>query len=676
LKAYIKRIFTSIVLFSCIESALHGQAVDSLKSKLNEDLPDSLKIVTLMALSNEYQFIDIQKSFEYANEAIRIGETNDWKWAKALTYKNVAKFHGVQGDYNSAINFTKLALNLNFELKDSIQMAKCYNNLGTYSMALGRFDEGYFYHSQSYRIASSAKLKLQEAISLHNIAGVFKELGQYDRAFDYLKLSSKISKEIGDAEGVPYNFEEMGDIYTRKGQYDSALTSLVKSLRFARNTKLRINDLEGRVIAKIAKVYVHKNETKKAFTYYDTAFNIYTKNRNGFGQAEVEFGRGTAYIQEKKYAEAQKLIEQSAVKAHDLRAWSLEIQCYEKLSTLHEQKGEYQKALQFYKQHQQLEDSLFSQGMQTRLLQDQIQFETEAKEEQIRSLTNLEVLRKGEIKKQELIRNILVVVMALTGILLFAVYRSGQRRIRINKLLLQHQDDIKKRSVELEQLNQVKDKFFSIISHDLRSPMNALSGVLDLMNKDQITQDEFKTLSKELQVRFNHTKGLINNLLDWALLQMDKFKIQVEKIDLKELVETNVALLTSLHLKTLDIKNMLAPTIFALGDRNMINLVVRNLVMNAIKFSETGDEIVIAAQDTGDFYTISIKDNGVGISPEIQKILFEKTSGYSTRGTANEKGTGLGLILSKEFVERNGGKIWLESEMGKGSTFYFTVKKG
>ncbi len=108
----------------------------------------------------------------------------------------------------------------------------------------------------------------------------------------------------------------------------------------------------------------------------------------------------------------------------------------------------------------------------------------------------------------------------------------------------------------------------------------------------------------------------------------------------------------------------------------MINLVVRNLLTNAIKFSEAGDLIEVDAKLDGENYIVSVKDSGVGISPEVQKILFEKTSGYSTRGTANEKGTGLGLILCKEFVERNGGKIWLESELGKGSTFFFTIKKG
>lgn len=672
-----KRLFWILSLLVPVTLLAQNQKlIDSLRSRLNTNLSDSLKITTLIELSKKYQYTDISKSKDYSQQAIELSESKNLKWAKVKSYLNSASFYSIQGDYSSAARFVNLALGISYERGDSVELAKCYNNLGSYSAALGRFDESYYYHTQAYRIAVESRQELQQAISLHNMAGVFKELGQYERALDYLKLSGKISKKIDDKEGETYNLDEKGDILIRQKKYDSAILSLSQSRAVAKKLELNINDLEGATLFKIAKAYSAKGDDTKALAYYDSATAYFERYGNDFGETEVELGRGVLLMNQRKFAEAEKLIMNASNKAHELKAWTLEIQCYQKLSELYEINGDFKKSLSFYKHHQQLEDSLFSQSMQSKLLQNEIRFETESKEEQIKALTRMEELQKSEIKKQELITNILVIVVALTVILLFSVYRSGQRRIRINKLLLEHQDEIKKRSVELEQLNQVKDKFFSIVSHDLRSPMNALSGVLDLMNKEQITQDEFKTLSKELQVRFNHTRGLINNLLDWALLQMDKLKIQVEKINMKDLVATNVSMLESLQLKKVTIKNLIDPAVVTVGDRNMINLVIRNLITNAIKFSEVGDEIIVSAKDAGDFYTISVQDFGVGIAPEIQKILFEKTTGYSTRGTANEKGTGLGLILSKEFVERNGGKIWLESEPRKGSTFFFTIKKG
>ncbi|MFM7853669.1 MAG: ATP-binding protein, partial [Flammeovirgaceae bacterium] len=637
---------------------------------------DSLKITTLIELSKQYQYVDVSKSNKYAQEAVGLSENKNLKWAKVQSYLNSASLSSAQGDNNAALKFANQALGVSYERSDSVELGICYVNLGIYSVNVGRLDEGYNYHTQAYRIAVKTRNDLVKVISLHNIAGIFKELGQYERALEYLKLSANIAEAINDKKEEPYNLDEKGDILIRQRKYDSAIIVLSQSRKIAKKLDLRIYDLEGSSLHKIAMAYSLKGEYAKAVAYYDSASAFFKMYRNNFGEAKVNLGRGVLLLNQKKTVDAEKLILNASEIAHNLRAWTLEIQCYEKLSDLYEVSGDYKKSLSFYKQRQLLEDSLFSQGMQSKLLQNEIRFETELKEDQIKALTRLEVLRKSEIKKQELIRNILAVVVALTVVLLFSVYRSGQRRIRISKLLLQHQDEIKRRSSELEQLNQVKDKFFSIVSHDLRSPMNALSGILDLMNKEQVTQQEFKNLSKELQVRFNYTRGLINNLLDWALLQMDKLKIQLEKINLKELVDSNISMIESLQLKKLTIKNQIDADINALGDKNMVNLVIRNLVTNAIKFSEEGSDIIIAAKELGDYYAISVQDFGVGIAPEIQKILFEKTTGYSTRGTANEKGTGLGLILCKEFVERNGGKIWLESEPEKGSTFFFTIKRG
>lgn len=240
---------------------------------------------------------------------------------------------------------------------------------------------------------------------------------------------------------------------------------------------------------------------------------------------------------------------------------------------------------------------------------------------------------------------------------------------------MEHQEEIKQRSVELEQLNQVKDKFFSIISHDLRSPMNALLGILNLLDNNQLKPEEFTRLTKELKIQFNYTKTLISNLLDWALSQMDTLKLVPEKINLRNMVNENFNLLNSMHLKETNLTNLIPEESIALADSNMVNLIFRNLILNGIKFTKNDGHISVSAQDNGNEYTIAIADDGVGISNDIQEILFEKSAGYSTRGTANEKGTGLGLILCKEFVEKNGGKIWLTSELGKGSTLFFTIKK-
>ena len=240
---------------------------------------------------------------------------------------------------------------------------------------------------------------------------------------------------------------------------------------------------------------------------------------------------------------------------------------------------------------------------------------------------------------------------------------------------MRHQEEMEKRSEELERLNQVKDKFFSIISHDLRSPINALAGLLDLLDKGAVSAEELPKHIRELKVRFNHTRTLLNNLLDWTLLQMDKLNLQAGKIDIHHIVEENIQLLTSVQNKDIAIVNEVPRDSIGFADSNTINLVIRNLMTNAIKFTNDGGRVIIGAEEKPSEWLVSVRDNGVGMNGDVLKMLFDKTAPYTTRGTANEKGTGLGLILCKEFIEKNGGKIWVDSAESKGSTFYFTLPK-
>jgi signal transduction histidine kinase len=221
----------------------------------------------------------------------------------------------------------------------------------------------------------------------------------------------------------------------------------------------------------------------------------------------------------------------------------------------------------------------------------------------------------------------------------------------------------------------VKDKFFSIISHDLRSPINALAGLLDLLDKGAVKPEELSRHIHELKSRFNHTRTLLNNLLDWTLLQMDKLNLQASRIDLRKMVDENIQLLGSVPNKQIRLYNNVPVDTIGYADSNTINLVIRNLMTNAIKFTNDGGEVAIGAREKEAEWLITVADNGVGMNDDVLKILFDKTAPYTTRGTANEKGTGLGLILCKEFVEKNGGKIYVESQVGKGSRFSFTVPK-
>lgn len=664
--------------------AQNGRKIDSLESVISQGIPDTTRVNAFIDLSDLYAFKDFSKSLTYTTKAIELTEKIKAYQLKQRAAQRLALNYYYKGDFTNALKYESIGLQGAISSKDSVAIARSHNNIGNYYYELGEYDEAYYFLTYSFKILKRAAKdgtdSLTTTIALHNLGRVFKELGQYEIALKHLKASREISKAINDLEGEPYSLDEIGDVKLRTGEYDSALYYLNLSVAAANKVlketgNVTLREDQSKTFSKIAKAYLGKKEYMKALAYYDSTINLHNQSANKFGIAEVELGRASVYKEQGKTDEALIFTTKALNLSNEIRARVLQISCYKLLAALWETKGDHKKALGYFKQFHALEDSLYSNEIQQKILRDQIGFETESLDDKIATLTMQEEDRQSRLKKSEFISNILVVVVALSAILLVTVYRSGQRRKQINLLLLQHQEEMQKRSEELEQLNEVKDKFFSIISHDLRSPINALAGLMDLLDKGAITPDELPVAVKELKTRFNHTRALMNNLLDWTVLQMDKMHLQAGNVQMKKLVDENIELLGSIQSKHVNMINRVPESAIGYADKNTINLVFRNLITNAIKFTNDGGEIVITAEEKDRELVVSVKDNGVGMPADIQKKLFDKVNPYSTRGTANEKGTGLGLILCKEFVEKNGGRIWVESSEGKGSTFWFTVPK-
>jgi signal transduction histidine kinase len=665
-----------ILLLLLAQAASAQGELDSLQAALASAENDSVRFRVLLRLSKESEFQDYTQSRLYADQANELTDRLDADWARGEMYFRLAFLETMEGDYSDALRHDLQCVKL-YSTGDSVRLARALNDVGTDYRDMGNYEESYFYLAESYRVARKHRKapnhddSLVMSIALHNIGTVFTQLGQFDIALNHLKASADLSARLNDIEGPPYTYDEMGELYRRKKDQDQSERYLKDALRAARKFKIRV--LIPRIQVHLARLYLDKKDFGKSLAYYDSVKSQQTSVNNRFGLAECDLGNGMVMFHSGNFESALQHYFRSLEAAKAINARNLALLCFKELATTYEAKKDFEKSLYYLKQHDALRDSIFSEASMEKLFQAQVRFAIENKDTEIAVLSEDRTRQAFEIRRQELISNILVIVVALTIILLFTVFRSGRRRKRINVLLLEHQEEIKRRSLELEQLNQVKDKFFSIISHDLRSPMNALAGTLDLLDQKNITQDEFIELSRSLRGQFNHTRALINNLLNWTLLQMDKLKIQPENMSLRSKVEESFAAFENLYQKNISMENLVADNIMAFADPNIINLVLRNLILNAIKFTENGGHIWVTAAERDNEILVTVSDNGIGIRPEVKKMLFEKTSGYSTRGTANEKGTGLGLILCKEFIEKNGGRIWLESEMGKGTTFYFTI---
>lgn len=235
---------------------------------------------------------------------------------------------------------------------------------------------------------------------------------------------------------------------------------------------------------------------------------------------------------------------------------------------------------------------------------------------------------------------------------------------------------LKKYSEELESLNSSKDKFFSIISHDLRNPFNSLLGFSELLanNIEDLTEQEIKDSAKTLNRTAHNLFNLLTNLLEWSKLQNGTFKIEKSEVYLSEVINYTLdSFSESIRAKDIAVMRETEDEIKVLADRNMIDSAVRNLISNAIKFSKIGGIITIGCTINGNLAELYVTDSGIGIPNEDQERLFKIEKQFSTEGTNNEKGTGFGLLLCKEMVEKNGGTIRFKSKKAEGSTFTITL---
>jgi two-component system, sensor histidine kinase and response regulator len=230
---------------------------------------------------------------------------------------------------------------------------------------------------------------------------------------------------------------------------------------------------------------------------------------------------------------------------------------------------------------------------------------------------------------------------------------------------------------ELKASNDTKDKLFSIISHDLLGPIGNIRESLDLIASDKVEMDRQHLVEfiKAMWKTTSNAYNLLENLLYWARNQQGRMVYNPRRLDLNQLIHETFALLAGMaDNKNIILKTSLIKAHDVIADKNALKTILRNLVSNAIKFTRPGGEIVVKVKDTGtDFLQISVSDNGVGMDAETMKNLFGKTKNEPKWGTSGEKGVGLGLVITKEFVEKHDGKIWVESESGRGSTFYFTL---
>lgn len=647
---------------------------DSLKQVYDSEITDSLKTQALIAALEYYDLDNIDTSFQIARKVFQRATENKDTLTMASMQFVLATLLSAQGNHSEALKYDRKAYEYMSAINDSTGIIRTLNGLGVDYWGMGLYKEAFLYYLQAIEKAKEYQDSLNRAITTYNVGRVFIEVGQYSNAKKFLRDSYDLSKLIGDRLGEAYALNDLGTIYLEEGDSKAALEALQTSLSIAEEED--DNLLTPQVLVGLAQFYIKSRELEEALGCYNRAAAIYKKQENAVELAEIQLGKGKIAASLGDNIEAKNRFDKALKTGLELNNANILQTTYAELSNWYEKTGSLRKSLDYLKKSNVLRDSLINSNINQQFAQTLLEYEINKKDEAISELSSQEILRKQQLKNEEFIRNVLVVILAFTAILLFTLYRSSVRRRKTNEQLVTHQKEIEAKSKELESLLSMKDKFFSIISHDLRSPISGLVGILDMLDDGHISQEELVKITIPLRARLDSTRKMLDNLLDWALVEMNEITLKWEGLDLHSIVTDNLAFFKETDQKNVHFSNHIEHGVKVLADRNMLDLILRNLVANSIKFMEENGKVDISGEVLeGEIFKVSVQDNGVGMSANQVKKVFDTNVLYTTRGTANEKGTGLGLKLCKEFVEKMGGTIWVESEEGKGSTFNFTVKR-
>lgn len=251
--------------------------------------------------------------------------------------------------------------------------------------------------------------------------------------------------------------------------------------------------------------------------------------------------------------------------------------------------------------------------------------------------------------------------------------RGKEEKVRLEYEVKQRTLEIQQQKEKLEELNRIKDKLFSVVSHDIKAPLSSLKLSLALTKINKLSQDEFKAVSTEIESHLDQTTNFIQNLLQWAKFQLRGEVVRPARLDMRAMIEETAGLLDNdMRQKLISLQMEIQSDCIAHADQVMIQSVLRNLINNAVKFTPVGGTITLRAKHEDQNVIVAVSDTGVGILPENRGSIFTLES-LTTPGTRQEAGTGLGLVLCKEFTEKNNGTIWFESEVGKGTTFSFAL---
>lgn len=630
------------------------------------------------SLSNAYlrqsvdrMFADYYLTTDQPDSAIAVLETSldrypesDQKVKKlnllATAYRYQGKYQQSLQVYQRAKGLVDSAANPRTIAVINLNMAVVHEYLGNMGAAFNAYHEG-------LQFAESSTDSVFLATVLNNLGEAYNHQSNSKKAIYYLQQSIKVCESIGYQVGLLRSLNNLASAETGLGNYDSALSLYKRALNLSE--KIRPQTPPFRITYNIGDLYLKKGDLGSARVQFQASLDYSRKAGIPQGIYYNFTGLGGVAEKQEDYAMALEYFRNALDIAQKIGSASFRQEANEHLFEVYQQQGNYEKALRYYKACRQIADSLRNEENKQALAKTESMINLRKEEEINQLLRDKHQQQEARINTQNWLIGAGIFIIALILISLYLLYRSNAEKQRINF-------ELEKQRNRLEELNKVRNKMLAIIAHDLRSPMASMQGMLYLIRNDDLSKEELQEMTARLEMSINQNISMMDNLLVWAQEQMSGLELNIEDVNAREVVEgifENLELQASN--KGISLHNNVSADVMVKADLNLMRLILRNLISNSIKFSGDGDEILVCSRTDGSGKILfEVHDTGIGIPEAKQKTLFTSDI-ESRRGTQDEKGSGLGLQLCKEFVEKQNGQIELESTGSEGTTFIFSLPK-
>jgi signal transduction histidine kinase len=643
----LRKLFIIFFLFS-FQSFGQVVNIDSLEKTLPTQ-NDSLRAITLTELMWQLRNSDVEKSIQYGLEGLIIIKKHNYVKLKPKILNFLGIGYRNQGNYQEALKYFIETVKASEVVGNSEQVAYAYQCIGDVNGRIGNNNSAELYILKGLTMFRSLGNKRGIAYCYFSLALIHINKKEYFAAYEYMEKALTIREKIKDFSGMAACYSQLGIICQKQNK-----------------------EVEGLAFLKKAAI-------------------IFSKTNDIRGEALVKYNMSVIYLHQKNYSEALKSVE-VALKIAE-KSGNLEYikQCYHQISVIYAGAKDFENAYKYQTEFLVYGDSLFNQQKNRQFIELREKFNSEKSALEIQTLTE-----KSKLQTIILASSFVLIIILVLFIIYFSKNITQRREAnlkleaqtkhiqiqnfsltRLNEEVLQRNEIVEMQNMELKRLSQIQNKLFSIISHDFKNPLVSLYGSLFIFESNEFSDEDRKVVLDALKIEFEQTSNLLDNLLHWSLGQMKEGKVNLTDFDFLEIINETFALLhPQADKKNIQLINYYQKPLMVHADKEMLTIVLRNLLHNALKYSYNRSIINVLAiptTDNKDMMTISVKDFGKGISVKNQEKLFGLDH-YSSKGTAQEKGSGFGLLLCKDFIEKNGGKIWVYSEIDKGASFYFTVK--